>query len=147
MMKIMVRPGFYWVLCRVSSPKKIIAVFLLLAYLLPVTAVTELLKLPQLVEHYYDHKTEGNSSSFIAYLFQHYCKEDGTDKDAAEDSRLPFKNSEQVVSVMVVSVKPPDTFCMLPVVLPLVKKVYKISNDDFISSQYLNAIWQPPRNC
>ena len=147
MTKIIADPGFYWVLCSMSGVKKIVTVLLMSAYLLPVTAVTELLKLPQLFEHYYDHKTEGNDDGFIAYLFQHYCKEDGTDKDAAEDSQLPFKNSEQILSVMVISVNPPEAFFITPVVLPPVKKAYTISNDDFISSQYLDAIWQPPRNC
>lgn len=147
MINVMQQPIFYWVLCNMPGVKKIIAVLLLSAYLLPVTAVTELLKLPQLVEHYYDHKAEGNNTGFTAYLIQHYLKEDGTDKDAAEDSRLPFKTGEQLLSVMVISVDPPQSFSISPVALPVVKKMYKICNDDFISSQYLNAIWQPPRIC
>jgi hypothetical protein len=147
MTNVMQQPVFYWVLCNMPGIKKIITVLLLSAYLLPATAVTELLKLPQLVEHFYDHKEEGSKTSFIAYLVQHYIKEDGTDKDAAEDSRLPFKTGEQLLSVMVISVDPPQSFSITPVALPVVKKMYTISNDDFISSQYLNAIWQPPRIC
>jgi hypothetical protein len=142
-----VLPGFYWVLCNMSGVRKIVTALLLSAYLMPVTAVTELLKLPQLIEHYYDHKTEGNNKGFTAYLFQHYFREDGTDKDAAEDSQLPFKNSEQILSVMIISVNPPETFYFSPLDIPLIKKTYKTSNDHYIISQYLDAIWQPPRIC
>ena len=147
MIKIMARPVFYRVLCNMPGIRKIVTVVLLAAYLLPVTAVTELLKLPQLLAHYYDHKAEGNKTGFISFLVQHYFEEDGTDKDAAEDSRLPFKTGEQLLSVMVISVNPPESFSIAPVLLPVTEKTYKICNDRFTASQYLDAIWQPPRIC
>jgi hypothetical protein len=130
-----------------SGVKKILTAVLLVAFLLPATAVTELFKLPQLVQHYYHHRAEGNKTGFMGYLIRHYFIENGTDKDAAEDSRLPFKNSEQILSVMVIAVNPPEIGSITPVVMPLLNKNYIVCNDNFHAPLYLAAIWQPPRLC
>jgi hypothetical protein len=74
--------------------KHISASLLLAFYMLSATAILEVAKLPLLVEHYFDHSQEDQQIGFFQYLTLHYGIEDGTDKDAAEDSQLPFQASE-----------------------------------------------------
>lgn len=123
------------------------AFFLAAVYLLPATPVTEFLKLPELVQHYIDHRHENHNSSFTAFLVQHYLKEDGSDKDAAEDSRLPFKSNEQILSSGFVSLYPPQpvTIILSPVSSP--EKKYDRCNNNRLPVQYPDSVWQPPRNC
>lgn len=108
--------------------------------------MSELLKLPQLVEHFYDHKSENKSTNLASFLVMHYYQENGTDKDANEDSQLPFKSIGIASTVSFISVAPPQftvTLIQPPVEGTATFGRYKAL---FLPSQYLAAIWQPPRN-
>lgn len=143
--KIMARAAFYWVFCNMISRRKFTAFFLAAIYLLPVTPVAEFLKFPQLVQHYFDHISENDQHSFTAFLFQHYFIEDGTDKDATEDSRLPFKSGDQLLTSGFVSVDPPQPVTVMPVITTGSEKKYTIHQDDRLPDQYPGTVWQPPR--
>lgn len=125
--------------------KKAAAFFLIVIYALSATASKELLKLPLLAEHYADHRSEGANISFIKFLVLHYIVEDGTDSDADEDSRLPFKSAEHAVASFV-SVAP-TSFVVLEKPECKGNKEFADYRDLFLSSQYLSSIWQPPRSC
>jgi hypothetical protein len=107
----------------------------------------ELLKFPVLVEHYFDHRTEKGDTGLIGFLIDHYCTEDGTDQDADEDSRLPFKSTDQLSAPGTITLALPVSTEMLahPGLLPVTN--YLIQDDANIPSGFLDAIWQPPRNC
>ncbi len=145
--KIMAGAAFYWVLCIMAILKKCSVFFLAAVYLLPARPVTEFLKLPQLVQHYFEYRHQNHNSSFSAFLVQHYLKEDGTDKDAAEDSRLPFKSSEQILTSGFVSLYPPQPVTITPAVIFATEKKYTHRNNDRLPVKYPDAIWQPPRHC
>jgi hypothetical protein len=132
----------------VGDTKKIAAVFLVVIYFLSGSVTSELLKLPFLASHYYDHKEEQTNNNLASFLINHYCKEDGTDKDAAEDSQLPFKCPENFIVISSGIILPP-TIILYEQDKPVVNKRsrFYIRNDVFISTQYLSAIWQPPRHC
>lgn len=125
--------------------KKATAFFLIVIYSLSATSSKELLKLPLLAEHYADHKSEGQKTSFIKFLVLHYIVEDGTDSDADEDSRLPFKSAEHAVASFV-SVAP-TTFVVISKPENESKNDFADYRDLFLPSQYLASIWQPPRHC
>jgi hypothetical protein len=127
--------------------KGFIALFLLLIYIQPAESIRELFKLPLLLEHYYDHRTENGDPGLVGFLVDHYCTEDGTDQDADEDSKLPFKSTEQLTNPGTIALLFPVSAEMLvrPALLPVTK--YLILDDANIPSGFLDSIWQPPRNC
>ena len=127
--------------------KKITAGLLIGIYFLSGTVTSELLKLPVLADHYYDHKEEQSGTSLLSFIIDHYSKEDGTDKDAAEDSKLPFKSPESFIGFAAVYMPPPVIMQQVEKPVALSNTIFFIQNDAFISAQYLAAIWQPPRHC
>lgn len=118
---------------------------LLAIYLLSATAIHELIKVPRLVEHYFDHNKEEMPIGLFHYLTLHYGIEDGTDEDATEDSELPFKSSEYFSSISFVSVKPPIMSQGLRIAKIVSDYEFQIRNDAYLPSPYLDRIWQPPR--
>lgn len=126
--------------------KKLSACFLLALYLFSATAMAELMKIPVLVEHYYDHRQENKNIELIAFLAQHYYTEDGTDMDADEDSRLPFKSAAYPATVFF-SLTPPLFIEVETNPESNSTNPFGLHDEFFISSQYLAAIWQPPRYC
>jgi len=125
--------------------KHITASLLMVFYMLSATAIHEVVKLPILVEHYFDHSQENQQIGFFQYLTLHYGIEDGTDKDAAEDRQLPFQSSEYFSTISFVSINPPVInqsirFCEI-----ISDHDFLLSNDTFLPSPYLDRIWQPPR--
>lgn len=73
--------------------KKAIAIFFLAIFSFSFTEARQLLKLPRLVEHYYDHMSRAKIS-FASFLKQHYLADHKDDGDKNEDSNLPFKSTE-----------------------------------------------------
>ena len=113
--------------------------------MLSATAIHEIVKLPLLVEHYFDHSHEDQQIGFFQYLTLHYGIEDGTDKDAAEDSQLPFQASEYFSTISFVSVNPPVINQSIRFTESIADHDFLLSNDTFLPSPYLDRIWQPPR--
>lgn len=125
--------------------RKTASLLLLTIYLFSATNAKELIKLPLLVEHFYDHRAENKYIGLITFFIMHYSSEDGTDKDAKEDNQLPFKSAE-LATVSVVSVTPPSFIKLFTPEIEI-KTSFNIGNDLLLPSQYLNKIWQPPRDC
>lgn len=121
--------------------KKIFAFLLLMVYLFSATAGRELLKLPRLAEHYTWHSEIG----FFGFLALHYGGETGTDSDADEDSRLPFKSASCTALLSIPSIAPPLGFHLLKSSGYAVVGYQLPRNDSFHSILYLGNIWQPPR--
>ena len=120
---------------------------LLAIYILAGSVTSELLKLPILAEHFNEHRQLNKNVDLISFLVLHYQVEDGTDKDAEEDKKLPFKSIEYFGSTSFVSIiSPLQVNDFLNPYLPA-PPFYFTHNDAFVSSQFLAAIWQPPRNC
>ncbi|UEG50708.1 hypothetical protein LK994_04375 [Ferruginibacter lapsinanis] len=115
-------------------------------YLVSANPCKELMKLPLLVAHFYDHKEEDNKTKLIAFLIQHYYTENGTDNDANEDNKLPFKSVENITSAPVYLL-PAFQSSIFFTAIQVKDMGFFIRNDSFIHSQYLAAIWQPPRYC
>lgn len=130
-----------------TSLQKIAAGLLIGIYFLSGSVTRELLKLPVLATHYYKYQSEDKNNNLLSFLINHYIKEDGTDSDAAEDRKLPFKSPENLVTGSVISL--PPAMIIHPFEKPVIqnKSRFFIRTEIFISSAYLAAIWQPPRNC
>jgi len=55
--------------------KKGIIIFFLLSFLSANTAFGEVLKLPLLIHHYFEHSQEDNDNSIIDFLAKHYIED------------------------------------------------------------------------
>jgi len=127
--------------------KKISALFLLSIYLIAATATAELLKLPLLVAHYYQHKAENINTGLNSFLKMHYEAGNNTSNDAKENSRLPFKSVHHSTIVSFISSTPP-LFITFAAKCAIKKNLlFEIPNHLQLPSKYFAIIFQPPRNC
>jgi hypothetical protein len=125
--------------------QKLSIVCLLLLYAAVYTPVSELFKLPVLITHFAEHRTEDQNISFLRFLQLHYFNGSPKDADYDRDMQLPFKNGEytlvsfSAIFIPVMEKAVPD----VPVQVLQTQKVKQSEN--FFSSVYLSNIWQPPR--
>ncbi len=125
--------------------KKIISIFFLAVYLLSTTQLSELLKLPVLVQHYMEHKQENKDLSFLGFLEIHYAHGSPKDADYDKDMKLPFKTITNSNIAAISFCTPIPNYKQAPVIY------FKNSKQQFsdysftCSSAFLSSIWQPPR--
>lgn len=123
--------------------RKISAAVLLIVYMLFTPGVRELCRIPQLAEHYIDHKEEQKTTSLFAYLVMHYIQEDGSDTDADEDNTLPFKSAEGISSGNAISFFMPLSVEINHPESPLTN-TFKVQNNRLIPSPFSSSVWRPP---
>lgn len=127
--------------------KKFVSIFLISAYLISTTEFYQVLKIPLLAEHFNEHKTLNEGTTFWNFLIMHYTNNDVKYADNDKDMRLPFKSHEGSVHNVILS------FIDNPVLNILIKPVvtdldeYKPQEDKYFNSTYLSNIWQPPKSC
>jgi hypothetical protein len=129
----------------VEKYKKITASVFLLIYICSVTSIHEFLKIPFLASHYIDHNSEESKTNLASFLIRHYIYEDGTDKDADEDNKLPFKSSDNAITLNFISLKPATHICSMHEMQVAGDMHFYIRDDRFIPSNFNALIWQPPR--
>ncbi|MCX6182126.1 MAG: hypothetical protein NT150_09385 [Bacteroidetes bacterium] len=76
--------------------KKLLAISLLSLYLLTLTEVGQLIKLPLLVDHFIEHKEKDQNLSLLDFLAMHYSHSHTPD---ADDLKLPFKSHNGCISL------------------------------------------------
>ncbi|MBK0402979.1 hypothetical protein I5M27_08265 [Adhaeribacter sp. BT258] len=124
--------------------KRMLGIFLLSAYLFTTTQFNQLLKLPVLIGHFYEHQQEDHEMSFADYMVHHYG---GHEKDAdyETDMKLPFMTETETLSL--------TFFAPHPTVFPIQKFAFQEAskaNSRYhlqLKSTYLSTIWQPPKFC
>lgn len=79
--------------------KKYITYFLICTYLFSFSEVRQILKMPNLIEHYISHKIIDNGTSVFSFVKMHYLDEHGVDGDYHQDMKLPFKTHDVSVNV------------------------------------------------
>lgn len=125
--------------------KKFISIFFSFILLLFSTELQELIKLPLLFEHYYEHKTADERVTFLSYLVDHYNSIPHTDNDEEQDNRLPFKSAEPKVLLTGLAVPPNNVFLIKDLATTDLKRP-SIYNDDDIPHAFTGSIWQPPKS-
>ncbi len=112
------------------------------------TELHQLLKMPAFIMHYFEHQSEDQDLSFLAYINLHYTqnvKETHHSKEHNHDS-LPFKThncstahlTTGFVSVPFFQLQQPTTF--------QIAIASFFQNTDYVFD-IGNAIWQPPKSC
>ena len=126
--------------------KKTISILLLAIYLFSATQLSELLKLPLLVEHYMEHKQENKDLSFIGFLEIHYAQGSPKDADYDKDMKLPFKTIANSSFTSIYLFTPTPDKQNLIICLKNNKEHFSDYSFTF-SSAFLSSIWQPPKSC
>lgn len=125
--------------------KKYFSILFLSVYLLSITQLGELIKLPLMAEHYMEHKQQNSNLTFWGFLCLHYEVQDVVDADHEKDMKLPFKSYTSICSVVFCPLT--QEYQELPKILYTHTKE-NLKNYSFsYCSTFLSSIWQPPRNC
>ena len=126
--------------------KKYLVWFCLSVYVFSNSPSGELLKIPVLVLHYFEHKTDNKNLSVFEFLYIHYANGDVQDADYAQDMKLPFKKIGKT-SLSSLHLECPNAFIFTPQ-----KYEYKATFLSFMtyynfqySHTYFCEIWQPPK--
>lgn len=125
--------------------KKCVAIFLLSLYLLSTTEAHQLLKLPLLVQHYFQHKAENNNLTLLSFLEMHYAETVVYDDDYAQDMQLPFKTHAENFCVIAVPLLPTPKFEMQIVFHKIIEQTIPLTNDPGYSFLSTQDIFQPPK--
>ena len=122
--------------------KKAAYIFLAI-YLLGATELSQLLKIPLLIEHYTEHKLDNGNLSILSFMYMHYVGDDGDTTDEQKDQNLPFKSAHFQMQNTVV-------FSLFKYELPKIFvnmncSVWPVMQSNSLSSIALGSLFRPPR--
>ncbi|MBV2196016.1 MAG: hypothetical protein KUL78_05895 [Flavobacterium sp.] len=121
---------------------KLIAFFLISVFMCANTSIGQLLKIPNLIEHYIEHKNELTTASisFIDFLESHYSK--NAENNPEEHQDLPFKTFE-IASTVFVLVN--HTNFQIQPVKAVISSKQKFFYHQSFKSHLITTIWLPPK--
>jgi hypothetical protein len=124
--------------------KKLISILLLSLYLVSTTELYQLLKVPELIEHYCEHKALNPEMSLTAFLKTHY-DHPVKDGDYGKDQRLPFI-IHSIPLTLVFTINQGFSLETRNDLFQHIKS-HKIPfyDEDFYCKGFLNSVWEPPR--
>ncbi|SIP86290.1 hypothetical protein SAMN05880574_10143 [Chryseobacterium sp. RU37D] len=124
--------------------KKLIAIVLLSLYLVSTTELYQFLKIPTLIEHYWEHKNLNPEMTLIAFLKTHY-DHPVKDKDYTKDRKLPFVIHTTPLALVFTINK--GFIFEFKNGQPEKIRHHKIPSydEDFCYKGYLNSVWEPPK--
>ena len=124
--------------------KKFLAISFIAIFLISTTEVKQLLKLPILVHHFFEHKHLNNDLTLSAFLYMHYVVNHDNDADYDKDKRLPFKTHDSNNNFSAGIFHVHEHTIGVSYILSSSKK-HSVVADGLYSSAHLAAIWQPPK--
>ena len=74
--------------------RPLIAMLLIGSVLFGQTELHQLARMPQLVEHFLEHKAEQPGTTLFGFIALHYFSGDVQDEDFAADEELPFRSHD-----------------------------------------------------
>ncbi len=113
------------------------------------TELSELLKFPILVEHYFEHKEKAPEMSVIDFLALHYndhLKDHPIDHDYEQDQKLPFIVHSQTLTFNFIYPQP-IVVEFKSILLSQNSNKFIPVNDRNINNAFHSFIWQPPKFC
>ena len=129
--------------------KRMLVIFLLTVYMVSTTELSQLLKFPVLIEHYFQHKEHSphiTVSHFLALHYNHHLKGHLHRDDQGQEQKLPFISSSVLLFFCFV-VTPPYFFEAREIHDALHLKKPLPHDDVFVKTRILSSIWQPPKYC
>ena len=95
-----------------------------------------------LVQHFVEHREENKHLTLWQFLYLHYAT-NHADADHHKDMQLPFKTHHNCIATFQNVVIPVQNIIYKPVKDVEMRSHYP--DDQFVSSNFLSNIWQPPR--
>lgn len=113
-------------------------------FLFSQTELHQVVRIPLLVEHFWEHQQQNSKMSLAEFLAMHYARGTRPDADHEKDMKLPFKSAEclQGSSLTFISHNQEEIFFSLPVTNSLTFNNHFV---DWIPSNRIADIWQPPK--
>lgn len=126
--------------------RKFFTILILAGYLSSSTQLIEVLKLPLLIEHYFEHKAENNNITFLQYIKLHYAETKHYAQHHKE-KQLPFK----VIPTACFNVVAINKTNFVESISYTVSSTNIIKHTAHYCSKYISYytanIWQPPKTC
>lgn len=123
--------------------KRIFIIALLGLFALTSTELIQLTKLPSLVQHFSEHRTENAKMSLYAFISLHYSDESHHHDE--NDEELPFKSHEHCVNTSIAYVLPKSfPEILLKLDFELIRE-FTIPKGNFLTNINPSSIWQPPK--
>ncbi|MFN7044318.1 MAG: hypothetical protein ACK4M1_03910 [Flavobacterium sp.] len=121
---------------------KLIVYILIFVFMCANTSIGQLLKVPNLIEHYIEHKNELTtvSISFIDFIESHYSK--NAENNPEEHQDLPFKTFEISSNVFFLVA---TTNFQIQSVKALISSKQKFFYNKSFKSHLIDSIWLPPK--
>jgi hypothetical protein len=124
--------------------KKLILYILFPFYLLSATSLQELVKLPVLFQHFFEHKEINQQITFANFLIDHYNDIPHTDNDEERDNQLPFKSLDTSTTANTIAIHNFQELSLNLATIPLPMDKMT-TRDDHFAGNYHYSIWQPPK--
>jgi hypothetical protein len=124
---------------------KLVAISLLTVFLGANTELHQLLRLPVLIHHFFEHHDQEPDESFADFLNEHYSdNQNHSDTNHNDHENLPFKTNDCATAHVSIAFVNPTSFSISrPKTFQ--DKVSPIYNGLFYSSSVVGSIWQPPK--
>lgn len=107
------------------------------------TEVGQLLRLPELITHYFQHHRQNSDISFFEFIVMHYGGDDGTNADNDYDNQLPCHNFKNNTISLVFSPMIQETEIAVQSIQPEIRLSSVLSEGK--ADKHVLLILQPPR--
>ena len=125
--------------------RKYFAITFLALYVFTSTEFHEIMKLPNLVSHYNEHKGENKNMTLWKFLCIHYAHGEVYDDDRDKDMKLPYKSIDCHASSLVITLPPTHHYDLqFNHSFDEEKKQTSYYHNTFCSDNF-QPIWQPPK--
>lgn len=122
-----------------------LAVTLLTESLFPNVEVGELVKVPELLEHYKNHRLETPDITFFEFLHLHYGDSQHAQRDAGHHQKLPFsKPNQHHVAIGVQAVQIPANV-IASNGFAFLRKIEVVLYFENEITTLSTGVWQPPK--
>jgi hypothetical protein len=132
------------IFCNFNAVKKFLAISFLSLYLISLTELSQLVKLPSLVEHYIEHKEKQSDLSLWEFLSMHYTQNANHDTN---HEKLPFKSHNGCINMVVIAFISNNFESISVNAVYTENKTTIAYSEKFSTSSFLSSIWQPPKSC
>lgn len=108
------------------------------------TELRQLLRVPELIGHFLDHRSVDPGMSLPDFLWMHYCMEQVHDHDFHEDEKLPFRSHDNVPTLIVLTDAVPVENGEQLIPPAAASSVFPVTDQGVLAGERA-AVWQPPR--
>lgn len=125
--------------------KKAFAIFLVSLYIFSFTELREIIKMPEFIEHFKEHKTKNKDLNIFSFIALHYLNGSEKDADYEKDMKLPFKTQD---FSLIYSYSTQDITRVFEINISFAKHFKEIKRNYYYSFHFSSkkeiSIFQPP---